>query len=425
MNMAFSIQQIQADWNSGKFSARQIAARNNCSETTAYKYRVSKASVTIKPKLAAKKPVAKVFKVQATPKKKAKSPPPVRKTSSVILAIDESGSMSGLGRHVPRIIERTIAEMKDASVSLASANIDQTYGIMRFGGYYKSFAHVVTPDLYKSDLCFRDQLDADGVVEAMKDYSPSGSTPMLRAIVEAYEKIKNNDIQMILVLTDGEENSSGLTHVQQFRTLMRNCPNNLTVAFLVPDERVKRGIQSAYGIEPGNVKVWDATSVEGLQTASAVTVRSQYARTATLSAGGTRSSNYFGIDLEDVSVEKAKENLHEITEYRILNSNAEQEIRRLVEQETKKPYIVGNAFYELVKSEQVVHETKQIAIRDPRTGKVFGGSTARQRLGLPSGRIKMKPGEHGQWQVFIQSTSVNRKIPANSCVLVFDSTRTR
>ncbi|KAI6239030.1 VWA domain-containing protein [Aphelenchoides fujianensis] len=69
----------------------------------------------------------------------------------------------------------------------------------------------------------------------------------------------------------------------------------------------------------------------------------------------------------------------------------------------------GRGFYEFTKPE-TVQDYKEIILRDPSTGDMFEGAYARSLLGLPSsGDAKIRP-ETYDYDVFIQSTSVNRKL---------------
>jgi hypothetical protein len=71
-----------------------------------------------------------------------------------------------------------------------------------------------------------------------------------------------------------------------------------------------------------------------------------------------------------------------------------------------------------MKTEKIVQGYKQIAVRNKKSGAVYAGQAARQLLQLPStGNITLKPGTHGDWDIYIQSTSLNRILPAASSVL--------
>jgi hypothetical protein len=61
-------------------------------------------------------------------------------------------------------------------------------------------------------------------------------------------------------------------------------------------------------------------------------------------------------------------------------------------------------------------------IRDKTTGSVYAGRDARDLLKLPVvGSCKLIPGDHGNFEVFIQSTSINRKLPKGTMVAIWDS----
>ena len=78
----------------------------------------------------------------------------------------------------------------------------------------------------------------------------------------------------------------------------------------------------------------------------------------------------------------------------------------------------GAAFYQLVKTEDKIQDYKLIAIRDKDTGQIFCGPEARALIGLPEyGDARVRPDTAGKWQVFVQSTSVNRKVTGNTQVM--------
>ena len=88
--------------------------------------------------------------------------------------------------------------------------------------------------------------------------------------------------------------------------------------------------------------------------------------------------------------------------------------------ESKLPRVVyhkGMAFYELVKNEHVQPQ-KLIVIQNRKTGKVYSGDNARKLLNLPNQEVKITVGDFGEWNVYIQSTSVNRKVIPKQRVLV-------
>lgn len=77
-------------------------------------------------------------------------------------------------------------------------------------------------------------------------------------------------------------------------------------------------------------------------------------------------------------------------------------------------YYPGCAFYQLIKSE-IVQPTKEFLVLDKKTGRLYGGSEARDILGLPlNGTVHLRPGNLGDFTLFVQSTSNNRKVKAGT-----------
>ena len=70
----------------------------------------------------------------------------------------------------------------------------------------------------------------------------------------------------------------------------------------------------------------------------------------------------------------------------------------------------GRGFYEFTKTE-TIQEYKEIVLQDRKTGDLFAGAAAREMLGLPeTGNARIKPASLDKYAVFVQSTSVNRKL---------------
>lgn len=70
----------------------------------------------------------------------------------------------------------------------------------------------------------------------------------------------------------------------------------------------------------------------------------------------------------------------------------------------------GRGFYQFTKSEEV-QERKEVVLRNKLTGDMFTGDEARVYIGLPYGeRGHIRPGFFEEYEVYIQSTSSNRKL---------------
>jgi len=51
-------------------------------------------------------------------------------------------------------------------------------------------------------------------------------------------------------------------------------------------------------------------------------------------------------------------------------------------------------------------------------GSIYGGHEARGIIGIPTNQlVRLKPGNHQNWKIFVNSTSVNRKLVRGTDVL--------
>lgn len=85
---------------------------------------------------------------------------------------------------------------------------------------------------------------------------------------------------------------------------------------------------------------------------------------------------------------------------------------------TSGPYVKGCAFYQLTKPE-LVQKHKDLMVKE-KTGRVlYGGQEVRKVLGLPEFQDgKVTPGNHANYDVFVQSTANNRKLVRGTTVMV-------
>jgi len=80
----------------------------------------------------------------------------------------------------------------------------------------------------------------------------------------------------------------------------------------------------------------------------------------------------------------------------------------------------GSGFYQFTKSE-TIQEKKQVVLRDKVTGDMFTGPEARNMIGLPFGmRGTIRPVKLDKYDIFVQSTSANRKLKGGTLFLYED-----
>lgn len=140
-----------------------------------------------------------------------------------------------------------------------------------------------------------------------------------------------------------------------------------------------------------------------------VELESTFKMNRNLAAVFGRLGNY------EVKIESDKSGLIPVPPYRfqMLHVDKVQDIRSFV-QENGATFRKGRGFYQFTKSE-TVQEHKEVILRNKRSGDMFTGAEARNFIGLPFGeRGQLRPKLFDDYEVYIQSTSYNRKLMPNT-----------
>lgn len=252
-------------------------------------------------------------------------------------------------------------------------------------------------------------------------YNASGGTPLYDAVNRAINELSRFDgpdvANLLLVITDGEENTSqiGPSSLRQIIVDLQNT-DRWTFTFRVPKGYGKRLIDQL-GLHSGNINEWAQTEADlGRSTRDTQVATQSY---FTARSAGKTSVNTFYASPADVSGIEAK--LDDVSnKYKRYTIDPYQDgisIKDFCVEKVGK-YELGRVHYSLNKPEKV-QPNKDIVIRDTVSGSVYAGKNARTLLGLPTtGDIKLAPGNMGKYEVFVRSTSNNRKLYANSGVLV-------
>ena len=340
---------------------------------------------------------------------------------------DHSASMRSIARAAARDFNSNIQSIREAAIA---HNQDTIVSVMKCGfrglsndrfNTYSSETQNVFESIHSNILAIQpipeDQYNANG-----------NNTPLFDSVgelIEAFKKVPdvdNPDVSfLIMVITDGEDNASrkwsGPALGKEIRALQ--ATDRWTFVFRVP-RGYKRQLVSL-GLPEGNILEWDQTE-RGVQVATQATNVAMDSFYGARSKG-LRSTSTFYADLSKVSANEVKSVLtdisSEISMWPVLPQEDGIQVRDFCEKRLGADGMLkGAAFYELTKLEKKVQDYKQIVIRDKGTKMIYGGSAARDMLGLPHyGDVKLAPGNHGNFDIFIQSTSVNRKLPAGSSVL--------
>jgi len=112
------------------------------------------------------------------------------------------------------------------------------------------------------------------------------------------------------------------------------------------------------------------------------------------------------------------EKLHEVSDskFEVLEVKKDCSIRDFVEK-NKLKFKKGRGFYQFTKRE-LVQEKKEVVIQDTNTGDFYSGTYARKLIGLnPGERKKVSPDDYDDYNIYIQSTSYNRKLKAGTMFL--------
>jgi hypothetical protein len=235
--------------------------------------------------------------------------------------------------------------------------------------------------------------------------------------VDAYDKSTSF---LVIGITDGGENSSYLWSASKLRDKIKQTVNSdrWTHTFLVPHGG-REEIES-YGVPPGNITEWE-NDVFGASVAGGAMASGNQNFYSARSNGSLSVSNFYvQPDLSSLTKTQVKKNLADLsTHFKSFEVTSESEVRDFVQKKTKKPYVIGSAYYQLMKTEKKVQPTKNILLRDKTTGAVYGGPEARALIGLPAtANATVEPGNHANYDIFIESTSTNRILPRGTKVLV-------
>lgn len=324
--------------------------------------------------------------------------------NNVIFVIDESSSMSRHANAVNRVVK-----------SLADP-LNQSGFKTRVSLY--TFADRVNRKLY---------LTEDFAELNRFNLRPDGMTTLIDASVAAISDHKNDflitkkdedNTFLLYVITDGEENRSRYNSAQ-LRELIGSLDDSWTVATMVPNSS---GVHYAKncGFPAGNIEMWDTTSEKGFENVGQRVADTYTAYTTMRSAGVRSSTDLFSVNAANLNRQDVKAALVQDKDAKLFRVHKEEKIRDFVERHTGEHYKIGRAFYELVKKEKVQPQ-KEVAIVSQDGKRKYFGNAARQMLGLNIGdHIKVVPGDHGEWRIFIQSTSVNRKVVPGQSILLRD-----
>jgi|SRR5689334_3173416 len=344
------------------------------------------------------------------------TPPANKLRNHIAIVIDSSSSMRGFSHDVPRIIGEQVAEIKKNAAKM---------------GQDTSLA------IYTFDDNVRKVISVDDVFnfKTFVGYSPNGNTALFDAVgmaITDFQNLSDANSQdtsfLIITITDGQENRSRRWDSRTLANLMRTVEGTDRWTFVFSVPRGGRSTLTQFGIPNGNIQEWEQT-FQGLENMGQTTTLGLGNYFGLRAAGMTRSVNFFQPDLTAVS-KTAIRNLDDLSRnFHVWNVDSPSPIREFVEGKlSQQPslarrvgnsYKIGCGYYQLTKSEEV-QAAKDMVILDKNTNALYGGNQARELIGCPVGlAFKIKPGNHANYEIFIKSTSVNRKLVPGTKVLYY------
>ncbi|MEV0501175.1 vWA domain-containing protein [Streptomyces spectabilis] len=334
----------------------------------------------------------------------------------VALVLDASSSMSHLSGKVVEVADQQIAYL-----ARRSEELDQETRVTVY-----VFADTVECVIYDKDVLRMPSLK--------QLYRAGGMTALLAAALKSQRELAQtaqlygDHSFLTFVLTDGQENVSHRCPdapsgdprelVRAVAGMIETQEDNWTLAVLVPDQMGKREAMQC-GFPKDNIAIWDATSTQGLAEAGLV-IQQATEKFMVGRAQGIRGSRaVFSTGAEAVNkdtIEAAGLTPVDPSTYQLIPVARAAAIRDWVV-ECGHTYRTGGAFYQLSKSEKI-QARKQVAVLEKKTDRLYMGPEARALLGLPDTEVRVKPDHNDDFTIFVQSTSVNRKLVAHTRLLL-------
>lgn len=369
-----------------------------------------------------------------------RNPADLNSIDHVMFVIDKSGSMWRHKENVPAVFNSQIQWLSKRSQELGRETRVTVYF---FSGMYDVECVVFDKDAMREP-------SIAGL------YNPGGSTALIHATMKAIGDLNKTYMEygdhalLTFVLTDGGETDQPQMS-STLASFLGSQPDNSTVAVLVPDEGGARDARR-YGFPEGNISVWDVNKATGVAEAGAVIEKametfydlrqSGIRSTNTLFAGSAQQVNAQTVaaagltaldpdkfflfpvvpsDLAPVVISGVRTRKRKDGSIQTTEGTKCVEISAMV-RATGRPYVLGNGFYELVKSEKIAGN-KRIAVVERATSKVYLGKAARQLIGLGDHDVRVKPMPKDAsgappFKIFVESQSINRHLPIGSQVLL-------
>jgi len=334
-------------------------------------------------------------------------------TNHIAIVLDCSGSMEHLRHKVVEVFNGIVSGIATKAAQFGQRT---TVSLCKFSMISEMMFFCANPATLRS--------------LQMSDYIPSGSTAMLHGIGETIRRLSGlpdaNDEETSFVLigiTDGFENASHYLTPRytpestRDTILQRQSTGRWTITFQCP--RGDKSVLQGFGIPDDNIREWDQTK-RGAEEVK-MSTQSALGNYFDARSRGVRALDtfYATVDMSKVKSRDVAKKLTDLSaNFKVHTVPGECAIKDFVEQKTRQPYVIGQAYYQLTKAEEIQPQ-KAVLVMEKGKKAVWGGSEARDLIGLPHGvKAKVQVGNLSKWDVFTQSTSVNRKLVRGTRLLI-------
>lgn len=317
--------------------------------------------------------------------------------NNIAMVIDASSSMGHLSETLVKVFDKQIEYLANRSKEL---NQETRISVYTFSD---------------TTQCICTDMDVLRVPSLQSIYKAYGNTALLDATVIAINDLKEfpqkyvDRAYMVYVISDGEDNRSNISS-NELKTLINGLPDNFTIAYLAPSQSAIFEAKKC-GFSANNILLWDATTSAGLEKAAKTLNEATNNFMRARSTGVRSTKNLFNLDTTKLKSDVITKKLDALkpADYEILNVRKDGAVIKEFVESWKLPYTVGGSYYQLSKTEKV-QASKNIIVQNKLSGKLYTGVEARDLLGLPNYEVKVAPGNFQNYNIYVQSTSVNRKL---------------
>jgi len=327
-----------------------------------------------------------------------------------VFVLDESGSMHGHRQNLVKVADRQIANLAEKS----KENGQETrVSIFSFSSWNRIKCLVWDKDVLR-------------LPSIEKHYNPDGQTALVDAMMKSLDdvlttsQIYGDHSFVFYLLTDGGENDSRLHSSFTLAKRLSGLPENVTVAALVPGSRELEAV-IRMGFHRGNTLIWDSKTDEGLEEAHQNILRSSDSFMNLRTTGVRSTTGLFDMSAAAVNkstIAAAGLSPLDTNEYILTTvvygknfQDGDDWISNYTNNVLGHQYVSGRGFYQLTLAPVKVQIQKDIAIVEKKSGAVYVGKNARALLGLPGNlEVTLRASQNPDYDIFIQSTSPNRKL---------------